>query len=318
MDASIPIPTLCIVVPCYNEEEALPNTARTLHTLLQNLVEEGSVTSESHVCFVNDGSTDSTWMQIKRLITETHAFRGVNLSRNFGHQSALLAGLFTADADVYVSIDADLQDDERKISDMLEQYRKGNDIVYGCRNNRDTDTWFKRNTAEIFYRLRELAGCYTIRNHADFRLMSKRAVKALQQYQEVNLYIRGIIPLLGFPSEKVYYTRKSREQGKSKYPFHKMVILAWDGIVNFSETPLMLCVMIGVVGILISLGLIIWVLWLWFHGNVIHGWASQLIVVTVFSSLQFIFLGIIGLYIGKIMRETKRRPRFIVQDNYTN
>ena len=312
------LPCLCIIVPCYNEEEALPATARTLYTLLNTMQMEDEISSHSYICFVNDGSSDSTWSTIVELMRRTRIFRSVNLSRNFGHQNALLAGLFTAEADVYVSIDADLQDDVQKIREMVQLYRQGNDIVYGCRDNRDTDTWFKRSTAELFYKLREWAGCYTIPNHADFRLMSRRAVTALKQFGEVNLFVRGIIPLLGFPSAKVFYARKARGQGESKYPLRKMVALAWNGVVNFSEAPLMLCVVVGLLGVLLCLALSAWTVWQWYTGNAIPGWASLLVVMSAFSSLQFLFLGIIGLYIGKMMRETKHRPIYIVQDDFTN
>lgn len=317
MDKDSPPPSLCIVVPCYNEEEALPETAHTLFTLLKGMVEAGEVTPESYICFVNDGSADKTWQEIEGLMGQSRAFRGVNLSRNFGHQGALLAGLFTAEADAYVSIDADLQDDEQKIREMVKLYREGKDIVYGCRDNRETDTWFKRTTAELFYKLREWAGCYTIPNHADYRLMSRRAVEALKQFGEVNLFIRGIIPLLGFPSAKVHYARKARQQGESKYPLRKMLALAWNGLVNFSEAPLMLCVIVGMAGIVLSLVLASWAVWRWYVGATIPGWTSLLMVISVFSSMQFLFLGIIGLYVGKVMREAKHRPVFIVQDDCT-
>lgn len=317
MTTEQPAPALCIVVPCYNEEEALAATARTLYSLLGEMVQAGEVTPESYICFVNDGSADKTWQEIEGLMGQSRAFRGVNLSRNFGHQGALLAGLFTADADAYVSIDADLQDDEQKIREMVKLYREGKDIVYGCRDNRETDTWFKRTTAELFYKLREWAGCYTIPNHADYRLMSRRAVEALKQFGEVNLFIRGIIPLLGFPSAKVYYARKARELGESKYPLRKMLALAWNGVVNFSEAPLMLCVIVGLAGIMLSLALMVWAAWRWYEGATIPGWASLLMAISVFSSMQFLFLGIIGLYVGKVMRETKHRPVFIVQDDCT-
>lgn len=317
MKAPLPAPALCIVVPCYNEEEALVESTRTLYSLLADMVQAGEVTPESYICLVNDGSSDKTWQEIEGLMGQSRAVRGVNLSRNFGHQGALLAGLFTADADAYVSIDADLQDDEQKIREMVKLYREGKDIVYGCRDNRETDTWFKRTTAVLFYKLREWAGCYTIPNHADYRLMSRRAVAALKQFGEVNLFIRGIIPLLGFPSAKVYYARKAREQGESKYPLRKMLALAWNGVVNFSEAPLMLCVIVGLLGIMICAALAVWTVWRWHIGATIPGWASLLLVISVFSSLQFLFLGIIGLYIGKMMRETKHRPVYIVQDDCT-
>ena len=311
------IPQLCIVVPCYNEEEALAATAQQLANLLSEMVAAGEVLRTSCICFVNDGSTDETWKGILWLMERSPVFRGINLSRNFGHQGALLAGLFTVQADAYVSIDADLQDDEQKIREMVRLYREGNDIVYGCRNDRHTDSWGKRTTAELFYKVRAWLGCRTIRDHADFRLMSRRAVDALRQYGEVNLYLRGIIPMLGFPSAKVYYARRARAQGDSKYPLSKMAKLAWDGVVNFSDVPLMACLGVGMLCFLVSIGLMVWALVQWYAGATLPGWTSLVLVVCFFSSFQFLFIGIIGLYIGKVLRETKRRPSFIVQDDLT-
>lgn len=311
------IPQLCIVVPCYNEEEALPASAKVLGDLLYGMIKAGEVKRTSYICFVNDGSRDKTWECITWLMGQSSMFRGINLSRNFGHQSALLAGLFTARAEAYVSIDADLQDDEQKIRDMVRQYRDGMDIVYGCRDNRDTDTWFKRTTAEMFYKLRGKMGINTIPDHADYRLMSARAVEALKQFGEVNLFIRGIIPMLGFPCGKVFYKRKAREQGESKYPLTKMLRLAWNGVVNFSDVPLVFCLVAGMAGGCISLLLMLWALYCWCSGSALPGWTSMVMVVCFFSSLQFIFIGIIGLYIGKVLRETKHRPVFIVQDDLT-
>lgn len=311
------IQQLCILVPCYNEDAIFTSTAHILGTLLEEMVENGIVTSDSFICFVNDGSTDNTWSLMQEAMRQSRVFRGINLSRNFGHQGALLAGLHTAKADMYVTIDADLQDDERKIPEMVQLYYEGSDIVYGCRVDRTTDTWFKRCSANLFYKLRAWMGCRTIPNHADFRLMSRRAVEALERFEEVNLFIRGLIPLLGFPSSKVFYARKARQEGESKYPMRKMVMLAWDGVVNFSESPLMLCIVFGVIGIGLCMGLIIWSITRWYQGATIPGWASLLMVICMFSSLQFFFLGIIGLYIGKVLRETKHRPVFIVQDDYT-
>lgn len=309
------IPQLCVVVPCYNEEETICSCSRELGDLLCQMIESGEVEPSSYICFVNDGSRDGTWDCIERAMAQSTMYRGINLSRNFGHQGALLAGLHTAEADAYISIDADLQDDVQKIREMVQLYRRGMDIVYGCRDNRDTDTWFKRTTAIMFYKLRECAGCYTIPNHADFRLMSRRAVEALKQFREVNLFVRGLIPLLGFPSAKVFYARKAREYGESKYPLRKMLALAWNGFVNFSQAPLMLCVIAGILGMMMCIALALWTVWRWYQGATIPGWASLLMVISVFSSLQFLFLGIIGLYIGKMMRETKHRPVYIVQDD---
>ena len=308
---------LCIVVPCYNEEEALPASAAALGDLLHSMIERGMVSPGSYVCLVNDGSTDRTWECIGWLMQRSTLFRGINLTRNFGHQGALLAGLFTAKADVYVSIDADLQDDERKIPEMVAMYLEGKDIVYGCRDSRETDTWFKRTTAALFYKLRGALGCRTVPGHADFRLMSARAVQALKQFGEVNLYIRGIIPLLGFPSGKVFYARKARERGESKYPLSKMLLLAWNGVVNFSDAPLVFCLLAGLLGCAVSIGLMVWAFCQWRTGSTLPGWTSMVLVICFFGSLQFLFTGIIGLYIGKILRETKHRPVFIVQDDLT-
>lgn len=313
-----PAPQICILVPCYNEEELLLDSADKLALLLGDMISESLIKATSYICFVNDGSTDATWELICTCMRKSQMFRGINLSKNFGHQSALIAGLNTAKADAYVSIDADLQDDERKIIEMVELYREGKEIVYGCRNNRDSDTMFKRATAEAFYKIRSYLGCSTIRNHADFRLMSARAVVALKEYKEVNLYLRGIIPMLGFPSSRVYYARRKREQGVSKYPFSKMLKLAWDGIVNFSDKPLKACLFVAIGSLILCIALIIWAFGLWWQGQTIPGWASLLVVVCFFNCFQFIFLGIIGLYISKALCEIKHRPTYIIQDNYSN
>ncbi len=310
-------PTLCIVVPCYNEEETLQISAEMLLQLLQTMWNKESISPNSYICFVNDGSKDNTWSIIQGLQNQNPAFRGISLSRNFGHQGALLGGLFTAEADIYVSIDADLQDDEQKIIDMVQLYHEGNEIVYGCRNKRTTDTWFKRSTAQIFYKLRELLGCHTIPNHADFRLMSARTVHELRKFSEVNLYLRGIIPMLGFRSACVYYERKKRELGESKYPLRKMLALAWNGVVNFSEAPLLLMLWVGVIGIICSLALMAWTIYRFAIGHTLPGWTSTVLIVAAFGSLQFLFTGIIGLYLGKIFRETKHRPLFIIDKDCT-
>ncbi len=309
---------LAIIVPCYNEEEVLPTTAEILANLLHQMVEDGLIHSLSFICFVNDGSSDFTWKIIIDLIKKSMVYRGINLSRNFGHQAAVLAGLFTVHADAYVSIDADLQDDYHKIRDMVRLYLDGNDIVYGCRNDRSSDTWFKRITAEVFYKVRSVITRFpTIPHHADFRLMSVRAVDALKKYRESNLYLRGIVLTLGFPAAKVFYARSARTKGISKYPFRKMLKLALDGMINFSEAPLIICLWLGCVGFLFSLLLIFIVLLLWFYGQTLPGWTSLVLVVSTFGSMQFIFTGIIGLYVGKIFTETKRRPSFIIQDDFS-
>lgn len=317
MKNNISQPILSIVVPCYYEEDALPSTSARLGKLLQDMIGAGEVAPESHICFVNDGSQDRTWPIILELMVQSPLYRGVNLSRNFGHQAAVLAGLFTDVADVYITIDADLQDDETKIRDMVALFREGKDIVYGCREDRSSDTWFKRTTAQMFYRLREKMGCHTVPNHADYRLMSARAVNELRRFGEVNLYLRGVVPMLGFPSAKVFYTRTAREQGESKYPLRKMIKLAWDGVANFSEVPLHLCLWMGGGILVISLALIAYSLVRWYMGDTLPGWTSTVLIISMFGSLQFLFMGILGLYVGKIFRETKSRPLFIVQDDRT-
>ena len=313
----ISIPQLSIIVPCYNEEEVLTNSSERLAAVLQELIALEQIKPSSYICFVNDGSTDGTWNIIMMLMDKSNLFRGINLSRNFGHQGALLAGLFTAKTDVYVSIDADLQDDEGKIKEMVQMYLDGKDIVYGCRDDRQSDTFFKRATAEFFYNMRAFLGCTTIKNHADFRLMSAKAVNALRNYREVNLFLRGVIPMLGFQSGKVFYARRARKQGESKYPLRKMLRLALDGVVNFSDIPLKACFIASAGCFLLCVCIMIWSLVLWYIGSTIPGWASLVMVLCFFSCFQFLFLGIIGLYVGKILNESKRRPRFIIKDDLT-
>ena len=317
IDKTTRLPVISIVVPCYYEEDAIPYTAEVLGSLLQSMVNSQEISADSHICFVNDGSQDGTWPAILELIAKSPLYRGVNLSRNFGHQAAVIAGLFTAKADAYVSIDADLQDDETKIRDMVRLFCEGKDIVYGCREDRSSDTWFKRTTAVLFYRLRALLGCHTIPNHADFRLMSRRAVNELRRFGEVNLYLRGIVPMLGFPSATVFYVRKSRLQGETKYPLVKMLKFAWEGVVNFSEFPLLLCLWLGVLVFCSSLILMVYCFVLWKMGETLPGWTSTILIISTFSGMQFLFMGVIGLYIGKIFRETKNRPLYIVQDDMT-
>lgn len=309
------LPVLAIIVPCYNEEEVLPSSAKVLMNRLTDYIKGEMVSPESYICFINDGSTDRTWEIVNSLIKENPLYRGISLSRNFGHQAALLSGLYTAVADIYISIDADLQDDERVMSDMIKAHLSGADIVYGCRSERTSDTWFKRYTAEMFYKIRCSIGCKTIPNHADYRLMSARVVEKLKQHSEVNLYLRGIIPMLGFPSEKVFYSRKPRQAGESKYPFHKMLKLAWNGVVNFSEVPLHLIIILGFLGLVVCAALLVYVMYSWLCGTTIQGWTSLALVIIFFSSIQLLCTGCIGLYVGKIFNETKRRPLYLIQDD---
>ncbi len=308
-------PILSIIVPCYYEEEVLPSTIQILISLLNEAIIANEASPESYICLVNDGSQDRTWPLIEQHSRKSKYVRGINLSRNFGHQRALLAGLFNSEADVYVSIDADLQDDESKIRDMLRAYADGYDIVYGVRSDRGCDTFFKRSSAALFYGMRSKLGCQTIPNHADFRLMSKRSVEALKQFKEVNLFLRGVIPLLGFPSCSVFYARKTRMAGESKYPLFKMIKFAWDGIINFSEAPLHIILWIGFIGLLGSIAATIYSITQWYLGNIIPGWTSIFLLTCFFGSFNFVFMGVIGLYLGRIFKETKQRPPFIVQQS---
>ncbi|BCD68936.1 glycosyltransferase family 2 protein [Nitratiruptor sp. YY09-18] len=306
--------TLAMVVPCYNEEEVLPKTKEELEKLLQNLIEKNLVTQESFICFVDDGSKDNTWSLIEDFTQEPY-IKGLKLSRNFGHQNALLAGLFYAEGlcDAAVSLDADLQDDISVIEQMCQKYIEGYEIVYGVRKKRDSDTFFKRATAEGFYKFMRWMGVDIIENHADFRLMSKRALSWLKEFEEVNLFLRGIIPLIGLKSDVVYYDRKERFAGESKYPLKKMLAFAWDGITSFSVVPLRFITMLGIIVLLLSLVLSLWAIGAKISGSAVSGWTSMMLIVLFLGGVQMLSIGIIGEYIGKIYKETKRRPRFFVE-----
>jgi glycosyltransferase involved in cell wall biosynthesis len=303
-----------IVVPCYNEEEVLPETAKRLTGLLTRWMGEGRITSNSRVIFVDDGSRDATWHLIEELADADSKVGGIKLSRNRGHQNALLAGLFTAEGDVLVSVDADLQDDVEVISEMLDAYRDGMDIVYGVRNDRSSDSFFKRGTAKAFYRLMDSLGVESVYNHADFRLMTRRAVDGLREFGEVNLFLRGIVPLIGFKSSIVYYTRSERFAGESKYPLKKMLALALNAITSFSIVPLRMITLLGFLVFSLSLGMVIWALWIRFYSNqAVPGWASTILPIYVLGGLQILSLGVIGEYLGKVYQETKARPRYIIE-----
>jgi polyisoprenyl-phosphate glycosyltransferase len=307
------VPTLTLVVPCYNEEEVLPETSSRLLALLERLILNGTVSSDSTVTFVDDGSRDRTWSLIQSLHAEGHRVRGIKLSRNRGHQNALLAGLLSAPGDVLLSLDADLQDDIEAIPRMLEEHARGADIVFGVRHKRDTDTVFKRLTAKAYYRILGALGVEMVPGHADFRLMSRRAIEALRDYQEVNLFLRGIIPLLGFRSAIVEYERHAREAGTSKYTLTKMFGLAFDGITSFSAEPLKWSTRIGALLSTVSLGFGVWAIVIrLFTDKTLPGWTSTVVPMYFLGGIQLLFLGIIGGYISKIYAETKRRPRFII------
>jgi len=308
---------LYLVVPCYNEEEALVETGRQLKIKLSSLITEQKITPESKILFVNDGSKDKTWDVITTFVKDDHMFEGVNLSNNRGHQNALLAGLLTASerADMIISLDADLQDDINAIDEMVEKYYAGNDIVYGVRNDRTTDSIFKRMSAEGFYRVMHALGGKSVFNHADYRLMSKRAVDSLKSYKEVNLFLRGIIPLIGFSSDFVYYTRGKRVAGDSKYPLKKMIGFAIEGITSLSVQPIRYISYVGFFIASVALIYLGYVLTQFFFGNVVTGWSSMIGSIWLLGGLILFSIGVIGEYVGKIYLETKARPRYIV-DQY--
>ena len=306
-----PVPSLAIVVPCYNEEEILPKTLGVLQALLHDLIGKEKISDASKIYFVDDGSKDATWSLLKAAAVEHRDVVGIKLSRNKGHQNALYAGLCTSTEDIIVSIDADLQDDPQNIEYMVDEYLKGNDVVYGVRSERATDTFFKRFTAEGYYHLMRKMGVDLVFNHADFRLMSRRALNALLEYEESNLFLRGIVREVGFPSSVVEYQRQAREAGESKYPLRKMLSFAWNGITAFSAIPLRTITVIGLISSLISFGIIAWVLVTrLFTDNAIPGWTSILLPLLFIGSVQLLCLGVIGEYMSKLYSESKRRPKY--------
>ena len=310
---------LMVVIPCYNEEEVLQETAGRLVTKMAALIEKGYCDAASRVLLVDDGSKDRTWEMICRLHEENSLFEGLKLSRNRGHQNALLAGLMTAKAhcDVSISMDADLQDDMDAMDRFLEEYQKGCDVVYGVRNKRDTDTMFKRQTALAFYQLMKMLGVDITYNHADYRLMSRRALQGLAQFHEVNLFLRGLAPLVGYQSGYVYYDRNERFAGESKYPLKKMLAFAIDGITSFSVKPLRMITTVGLVVFLVSLCMLLYAFVSWITGRSVVGWTSTLASIWMIGGIQLLSLGIIGEYVGKVYNESKSRPRFII-DRYLN
>lgn len=305
---------LSVVVPCYNEEAVLPETARRLMALLDELVGNGRLDSRSHVIFVDDGSRDRTWPLIEELSSRHSRVRGLKLSRNRGHQNALLAGLFAAEGEAVVTVDADLQDDLGAIAEMLDAHARGAEVVYGVRKHRSTDTLFKRFTAEAYYRMLARMGVEIIFNHADYRLLGRRALEALRQFGESNLFLRGIIPQLGFPSAIVYYDRAERFAGESKYPLGKMLAFAWQGVTSFSAAPLRMITGLGVLISLASFAVTVWAVWIrLFSDSAVPGWASTVVPMYLLGGVQLLCIGIIGEYLAKIYMETKRRPQFFVE-----
>ena len=312
--------TLYIVVPCYNEGEVLHETTKRLKEKLDKLIKNKKIKKDSKVLYVNDGSKDNTWAIIEEINKNDKMFTGISLSRNRGHQNALVAGLLTAKehADIIISMDADLQDDINAIDEMIEKNNNGCDIVYGVRNKREKDSWFKRTTAEGFYKFMKIMGVDVVFNHADYRLTSKRVLDNFADYHEVNLFLRGIFPLIGFKSDIVYYERNERFAGVSKYPLKKMLNFAWDGITSFSVKPIRMVLNIGIIMFAISILMLIYALTVKILGNTVSGWTFIICSIWMIAGVQMLSLGIIGEYIGKIYSETKARPRFIIEKDLSN
>lgn len=306
---------LYIAVPCYNEEEVLPDSAQKLLTKLSDMINDGKISKDSRIVFIDDGSKDKTWEIISDLHRQNCMFQGIKLSRNRGHQNALLCGLMTLrdKCDAVISIDADLQDDINVFDEMVEKFESGCDVVYGVRSKRETDTFFKRFTAEAYYKILDKLGAKIIFNHADFRLMSARALEAFSQFKEVNLFLRGLVPMVGFKSDIVTYERSERLLGESKYPLKKMLALAFEGITSLSTKPIKLISRIGLIIFLVSIVMLIYFLVRFFMGATVTGWASLAVSIWAIGGLQLLAIGVIGEYIGKIYLETKARPRYIVE-----
>lgn len=309
-----PVPQLSLVVPCFNEEAVLDDTSRRLEQLVDELSHRKIVTSDSQIIFVDDGSRDATWTKIEQLCSRSRQFAGLKLSRNRGHQNAVLAGLLAAPGDVVISIDADLQDDLRAVETMLAEYRAGADIVYGVRSDRTSDSWFKRTTAEGYYSLLGAMGVDIVHNHADYRLLSRRALDALESYNEVNLFLRGIIPQLGFRTAVVPYVRGERLAGETKYPLRRMLALGFEGITSFSVRPLRWIGIFGAAVSALSFVAGLWSLAMFLSGQTLPGWASTAIPLFFMGGVQLLSIGIIGEYLGRVYLETKARPRYHVEE----
>ena len=307
---------LYIVVPCYNEEEVLYETSKRLKEKIQNLIKSKMVSADSKIMYVNDGSKDKTWDIVKELNKKDKMITGISLSRNSGHQNALLAGLMTAKnkADVVISMDADLQDDINAIDEMIKKYKEGNRVVYGVRSSRKKDTWFKKNSAQLFYKFMKFMGVDIVYNHADYRLADKRVLDELEKYNEVNLFLRGIFPLIGFKSDIVYYERGERFAGESKYPLKKMLNFAWDGITSFSVKPIRMVLNLGLVMFVISLFVMLYSVAIKIIGYAVDGWTFIVCSIWMIAGIQMLSLGLIGEYIGKIYKEVKARPRYIIDE----
>lgn len=310
---------LYVVIPCYNEEDVILETTKRLNEKLHNLISKKIIDKNSKVLYVNDGSKDKTWELIEKIHNDNKIFTGISLSRNRGHQNALLAGLMVAKnyADIVISMDADLQDDINAIDEMLEKYKTGAEIVYGVRSSRKKDSWFKRTTAQLFYKFMKVMGVDIVYNHADYRLASKRVLNELEKYNEVNLFLRGIFPLIGFKSDIVYYERAERFAGKSKYPLKKMFNFAWDGITSFSVKPIRFVLNIGIIMFIISMVVLIYCFVVKITGNTVTGWTFIACSIWAVAGIEMFAIGLVGEYIGKIYVETKSRPRYIIDKDLT-
>ncbi len=308
---------LYIVVPCYNEEAVLNETTKQLRSKMETLIENGKISKLSKVMYVNDGSNDKTWTIIQKTNLDDKMFTGINLSRNRGHQNALLAGLMTAKkyADVIISMDADLQDDINAIDKMMDKYYEGNEVVYGVRSSRKKDTWFKKTTAEGFYKFMQIMGVNIVYNHADYRLTTKRVLDDFEKFGEVNLFLRGMFPLVGYKSDVIYYERNERFAGESKYPLKKMLSFAWDGITSFSTKPIRFILNLGIIILFLSFIVMGYSIIMKFTGHTVSGWTFIVCSIWLIAGIQMFSLGIIGEYIGKIYSETKKRPRYIISDD---
>lgn len=306
---------LYLVIPCYNEEKVLPETSKQLLEKLNYLISNEKISPESRIVFIDDGSKDKTWEMISQLHMKNKIFQGIKLTRNKGHQNALLAGLMTVinHCDITISLDADLQDDINAIDEMVDKYHEGCDVVYGVRSARKKDTVFKKITAEGFYKLINSMGAEIVYNHADYRLMSRKALEGLQSFEEVNLFLRGVVPMIGYKSDKVYYERKERFAGESKYPLKKMLAFAWEGITSLSTKPIKFISMLGGLIFIISIIMLVYSLVRHFMGETETGWTSMILSIWSLGGLQLLAIGIIGEYIGKVYLETKKRPKFIVE-----
>ncbi len=305
-----------LVIPCYNEQEVLPETSRQLEEIMRGLIKKDKISDKSKIAFVNDGSKDNTWNIITDLHEKNPMFTGINLAHNKGHQNALLAGLMTAKdyADAAISLDADLQDDVGVIEQFIDKFNEGKDVVYGVRSTRATDTVFKRSTAHAFYKLMKVMGADTLQGHADYRLMSKRALEGLAKYKEVNLFLRGIVPMIGYETDVVYYERHERFAGESKYPLKKMLSFAVDGITSCSVKPIRMITSLGTLVFTVSIVMLIYFLIVWLLGHTVQGWTTIVISLWGIGGLILLSLGIIGEYVGKIYMEVKHRPRYIISE----